>query len=460
MTDELPEGWTECKTGDISQIVGGGTPDARKEENFSTESGIPWLTPADLSGHDGIYVSRGKRFLTKTGFESSSAKLMPMGAVLFSSRAPIGYVAVAANEMSTNQGFKSFVCSDAVIAEYLYFWLKYAKPLAEELASGTTFAEISGTNAAKIPILLPPLPEQLRIAEKLEKLLAEVEQCKERMAKIPVLLKRFRQSVLAAACSGRLTEDWRETEGLDRDQWEEVSIADVADARLGKMLDQSKNTGSPTPYLRNINVRWFGFDLDSLLTMRASDEEKRELAIEDGDLLVCEGGEPGRCAVWMLGRMNLIFQKAIHRIRLKPNVSPYWLAFNIKYDADNGSLEQYFTGSAIKHLTGRSLATYKFSAPPLAEQREIVQRVEALFVVADRIEERYRRAKKQVDSLAQSILAKAFRGELVPTEAELAAREGRDYESAEALLQRIHSLKIDKPEPKGASRNRLRRRDG
>ena len=152
MSDELPHGWAECEMGDVAMIVGGGTPDSQDPENFSTECGIPWLTPADLSDNKAIRVARGKRFLTKKGFDNSSARLVPKGTVLFSSRAPIGYVAVAANEISTNQGFKSFVCADSICSEYIYFWLRFATPMAEELASGTTFAEISGKNAAKIPI--------------------------------------------------------------------------------------------------------------------------------------------------------------------------------------------------------------------------------------------------------------------------------------------------------------------
>src|SRR5689334_1555993 len=144
---ELPKGWISCLMGNVAEVIGGGTPDTKDENNFSEIEGIAWLTPADLSGYSEIYVSRGKRFLTEVGFHSSSARLLPKGTVLFSSRAPIGYVAIAANEISTNQGFKSFVPASGVTPEYLYFYLKFAKSLAEELASGTTFAEISGKNA-------------------------------------------------------------------------------------------------------------------------------------------------------------------------------------------------------------------------------------------------------------------------------------------------------------------------
>jgi len=256
---------------------------------------------------------------------------------------------------------------------------------------------------------------------------------------VKVILKRFRQAVLSAACSGRLTADWRKGADLELERWKEAVLKDVAELRLGKMLDKAKNIGKPTHYLRNLNVRWFSFDLALVEKMRATPEEQIKLEIKDGDLLVCEGGEPGRCAVWDLGPSNLIFQKAIHRIRVKEMVTPHWLAFNIRNDTNSARLEDYFTGTTIKHLTGRALAEYRFPLPSLVEQMEIVHRVEAMFKLAEAVEKRVAAAIVRAEKLNQAILAKAFRGDLVPTEAELARREGRPYESASELLARIKS---------------------
>jgi type I restriction enzyme S subunit len=207
---DLPEGWAETAIGAVSQVVGGGTPDSKDPANFCESGGYAWLTPADLRGNGSVYVSRGKRNLTDQGLRSSSAKLMPSGAVLMSSRAPIGYVAVAANPISTNQGFKSFVCAEGLQPEFVAYWLRYIRPLLELMGSGTTFSEISGSRAKGIPLHLAPLAEQKRIVAKIDSLLARVDAARARLAKVPAILKRFRQSVLAAACSGRLTADWRE----------------------------------------------------------------------------------------------------------------------------------------------------------------------------------------------------------------------------------------------------------
>jgi type I restriction enzyme S subunit len=162
--DDLPTGWKLVNAGSVAEVVGGGTPKTAVPGNFADEDGHPWITPADLTGYTEKYIARGRRNLTDQGLRTSSAKYMPAGTVLFSSRAPIGYVAIASNDITTNQGFRSFVPSEVVDSEYLYYVLKFLRPEAEQLASGTTFAELSGTNAKKLLFPLPPKPTQARIA--------------------------------------------------------------------------------------------------------------------------------------------------------------------------------------------------------------------------------------------------------------------------------------------------------
>src|SRR5438093_10425910 len=115
MWEVAPEGWKLRPIGEVAKVVGGGTPKTNVAGNFSDESGHPWITPADLTGYQEKRISRGRRFLTDQGLAESSAKYVPKGTVLFSSRAPIGYVAIAANPVTTNQGFRSFVPSDELI---------------------------------------------------------------------------------------------------------------------------------------------------------------------------------------------------------------------------------------------------------------------------------------------------------------------------------------------------------
>ena len=190
---------------EVATIVGGGTPDTGVKENFGGD--IAWLTPADLSGYSSKVISRGTRSLTKRGYQDSGAQLMPAGSVLFSSRAPIGYVAIAANPISTNQGFKSFVPERELSSDFIYYYLLRAKPLATKLASGTTFLEISGKNAAIIPIPIPPPAEQTRIAAKLDELLSDLDAGVAALAGVRAKLKHYRAAVLKTAVEGALTAD-------------------------------------------------------------------------------------------------------------------------------------------------------------------------------------------------------------------------------------------------------------
>ena len=154
--------WREVAVGEIADIVGGGTPSTKVPENFDGD--IPWLTPKDLSGIHDRYIERGERHLSQRGLDSSSAKLLPAGSVLLSTRAPIGYVALAKNPISTNQGFRSLVVRDGVVPEYLYYWLKLNTAELERHASGSTFRELSGSSLKEILLSLPPLEEQRAIA--------------------------------------------------------------------------------------------------------------------------------------------------------------------------------------------------------------------------------------------------------------------------------------------------------
>lgn len=154
--------WKKYKLSEIGTIVGGATPSTTVEKYYGGE--IPWLTPKDLSSFNGRYVTRGERNITEDGLKSCSAQLLPKGSVLFSSRAPIGYVAIADNPIATNQGFKSIIPNKDTNSLFLYYLLKYNKAKIESMGSGTTFKEVSGATMKNIEVMLPPLPEQERIA--------------------------------------------------------------------------------------------------------------------------------------------------------------------------------------------------------------------------------------------------------------------------------------------------------
>ncbi|OWW00942.1 hypothetical protein ATY81_06810 [Rhizobium sp. R72] len=203
----IPSNWQWARLDAVGAVVGGGTPSATDASNFAPPGeGVPWLTPADLGGYPDLYISRGSRDLSERGLKASSATIMPKGTILFTSRAPIGYVAIAANPISTNQGFKSIVPYVADCSNFIATAMKAFAPQIDAKAPGTTFKEVSGKIVAGIPFPLPPLAEQHRIVAKVDELMALCDELE--AARTERETKRDR---LAAASLARLNTSDPET---------------------------------------------------------------------------------------------------------------------------------------------------------------------------------------------------------------------------------------------------------
>ena len=163
--------WIECKISDIGTVVGGATPSTKKPENYENGT-IAWITPKDLSTVSGRYIQRGERNITETGLKSCSTQLLPKNTVLFSSRAPIGYVAIAANDVCTNQGFKSVIPNENTNPLFLYYLLKYNKDKIEGMGSGTTFKEVSGNTMKNIVV---SVPTDKKVQERISSMLGSID---------------------------------------------------------------------------------------------------------------------------------------------------------------------------------------------------------------------------------------------------------------------------------------------
>ncbi len=195
----IPEGWEVKTIGDVSTVVGGGTPSTKVEEYFCKD-GISWLSPKDLSGYEWKYISKGAIDITELGLQKSSAKLMPKGSVLFSSRAPIGYMAIAENEISTNQGFKSLVPNKGIPTEYLFHFMKSNLALIDSVASGSTFKEVSGSALKGIEILIASNNIISRFSELLEPSNGKMLRCQ----KETETLTQLRDTLLPQLISGKV----------------------------------------------------------------------------------------------------------------------------------------------------------------------------------------------------------------------------------------------------------------
>ena len=245
----------------------------------------------------------------------------------------------------------------------------------------------------------------------------------DQFADAPDAVAKMRELVLQLAIQGQLVErkasdgnaakifsEGRPPETTARfevpDTWIWTRFAAVGEQRLGKMLDQKGNRGALKPYLRNTNVQWMRFQLDDIKQLRLEPGELQEYRLLPGDLLICEGGEPGRCAIWRDRDREMYFQKAIHRVRPRKGILSEYLAICLQVDATNGVLETHFTGATIKHFTGRSLSQYAIPLPPLAEQKRIVAKVDELMALCDRLAAQQQEREARHVVLSRAALAR------------------------------------------------------
>ena len=444
--------WTTM--GEISNVIGGGTPRTSDPKNF--EGGdIPWITPADLSGYTEKFIAGGNRHITRKGLESSSARMLPAGAVLFTSRAPIGYVAIAKNPIATNQGFKSFVLQEGILPEYVYWWLKGSKQAAESLASGTTFLELSGANAKKLPIPMVSLARQREIVAEIEKQFSRLDEAVANLKRVKANLKRYKASVLRDAVEGRLVpleaelarregrtyetgeqllqriletrrDQWtrsgayktplnrrNDSPGELPDGWVWSTYEQVGRMQLGRQRSPKYHNGpNMRPYLRVQNVFEDRIDLSDVMEMEfnASDFEKYQLA--SGDLLLNEGQSPellGRPAIYRGELPGACFTNTLIRFRAAEGVSvEFALHLSRHYMLAGRFVDEGTITTNIAHLSLGRLATVEFPLPPFAEQKRIVEEVERRLSLVRGVEIGVDANLKRAQGLRSAVLTNSF----------------------------------------------------
>jgi len=310
----------------------------------------------------------------------------------------------------------------------MFYYIKsdYFLKQRDEFATGSTQVALTDSNAAKLELIVPPVNEQSRIVAKLDLLLAKVEACQERLNKIPPLLKRFRQSVLAAACSGRLTADWRDDNSYAEDlpmDWRRVPLAElippkgIFDGPFGSNLKTSDYTESGVRVIRLENVGHLRFISEKeTYVSREKYETIKKHTVGENDIIFASfiDEEIRTC---LLPKLETIAVAKADCFCLRPRlelVDRHYLTYQLVSSESYRQLLEDVHGATRPRVNTTQFRKLKVRVCPLPEQHEIVRRVEALFKIAVQIEERYKKAKTYVDKLTQSILAKAFRGELVP----------------------------------------------
>jgi type I restriction enzyme S subunit len=332
---------------------------------------------------------------------------MPEGSILFSSRAPIGYVAIAANKIATNQGFKNLVPNtDLVYNEFVYYYLKFAKRIAEEFASGTTFKEISSTGFSRIPIPVPPLDEQQHIVSKIEELFSELDKGIESLQKTKVQLKAYKDSIISQL-------PIEENKPLS-------TIVKVLYQGWSPKCERQPSLSSETwGVIKTTAIQPFTFKEFENKQLPKTLEPRKNLEILGGDLLITRAGPRKRVGVICLvrrTRSKLILCDKAYGIRLDHKKAlPDYIELVLNSPQIRNRLDEIKTGISESgvNLTQKGFLSLELPIPSLRKQGEIVIELESKLSVCDHMEESIDEQLLQAEALRQSILKKAFEGRLV-----------------------------------------------
>jgi type I restriction enzyme S subunit len=330
------------------------------------------------------------------------------------------------------------------------------RTLLQQSAYGVGRPVLNLDNVRELPICFAPLNEQTRIIAAIEGLLSSVNSAREHLSRVPAILKRFRQAVLAAACSGRMTEDWRTANGIS-DPWSECVMGEVADFVGGFAYKSPTFTSTGKHQVIRIgNVRPFALNLSASPVFIPDQiaQETNRFRLSDGDIVLSMTGtkfkrDYGFAAIVNCTDRPLFLNQRVGRLRCKPSVLPMYLLYFLQTDSFRDFFFQGETGNVNQGNVGADgIRKAPISLPTIHEQQEVVRRVQTLLQLAESVEARLNASAITTEMLTQSILARAFRGELVPTEAELARREGREYEPASVLLEKIRKERASLPDMK------------
>lgn len=468
---DLPDSWTSAALKEIADVVMGQSPDSSTYNESG--KGVPFFQGK---------AEFGKKYPTVRKWCSDPKKMAMASDILLSIRAPVGPTNLALEEAAIGRGLAAIRALEGVDQNYLFHFFRCIEPWLGKQGTGTTFAAISGDFIREIDVPVAPESEQKRIADKLDSLLARVDATRARLDRIPELLKRFRQSVLAAATSGQLTEDWRQEQqakasaqpvapvhhGSDSDLPPHKEMTDTLatftspvvignidtfdwnlDWKWTPLISLAKLESGHTPR-KSISEYWDGGDVPWISlqdireahgkvikdtkfhpTMMGIDNSSARLLPEG---TVCFSRDISVGFTTIMGRSMATTQHFANWV-CGPRLNNRFLMYALMAAKDH--LTRSGQGSTVKTIYMPALEQFQILLPSVGEQVEIVRRVELLFGLVEKLEARYQAARTQADNLAPALLAKAFRGELVP--------QDPNDEPAEQLIARLREVRDTAP---------------
>ncbi|MDO4620558.1 MAG: restriction endonuclease subunit S [Lachnospiraceae bacterium] len=369
---------------DVCRINMGQSPDS---ESYNEEGeGIPFF-----QGNSDF----GDRYPTTRKWCSAPTKIAQPKDILISVRAPIGAMNYAKEECCIGRGLAALSPDTEKVSSEFIFWLLKGKH--DELNSkgtGSTFKAISRKILEDVQVPDLSIDNQLEISRRLEKIYDLMQLRRDQLTKLDTLIK------------ARFVEQFGDVIRNNKN-WKIYLFSEVAESRLGKMLDAKKQTGLYSyPYLANFNVQWFSFNLDNLNQMDFDDKEQKEFELQDGDILVCEGGEIGRCAVWHNQLQHCYFQKALHRVRCNRDVlQPDYLSWWFKFNCDHGGFSAIEGAKAtIAHLPGAKLKRLEVAVPPI----ELQVQFSAFVAQVDKSKVAVQKSLDELQTLFDSLMQEYF----------------------------------------------------
>ena len=379
--------WIECRISDIGTVVGGATPSTKKIENYIGGE-IAWITPKDLSLFSGRYIERGERNITETGLKSCSTQLLPKNAVLFSSRAPIGYVAIAANELCTNQGFKSVIPNENTDPLFLFYLLKYNKEIIERMGSGTTFKEVSGKTMKNIIV---KVPTNKKVQEKISSILGVID---DKIEKNQEINNNLEQQAIALYENTFCTPS--------NIAMKHISLSDLMDYSGGSQPPASKFIFMKRDgYIRFVQIR--DYDTDSHITY-IPESAKNKLCEEHDVMIARYGASLGRICFGINGAYNVALAKVFPKKSYFREFLRCYLSSRTFYEGINNKGGR----SAQAGFNQSDINSFELDFPI---DEAIVQKFES--TVAPMFEQRLqlRKENQRLASLRDTLLPKLMSGE-------------------------------------------------
>jgi type I restriction enzyme S subunit len=438
---DLPANWASTQLGEVCKVVRGITfPASAKEDKYTSENVCCLRTTnvqKEVDWDDVYFVSKD--------YVKRDDQFVKIGDILMSmanSYELVGKVSVV-RKLPYLTSFGAFISAvrplSVIDAQYLFHALRTAK-VQSELRRGSSqtvnIANISIGRLSEVDIPLAPLNEQKRIAEKLDQLLTRVDSCQSHLERIPQILKRFRQSVLAAAMAGRLLENERELGDEELPiGWKWVTVEEACE-RIVDCLHSTPKFASSGHYC--VDSNWikpgiFIFEKARFVDDETFVERNRRMKPQQGDVVFSREGALLGVAVYVPDNFEFCLGQRMMIFRPKTELNAKFLEFFLNSQTFRSQYTPLISGTASPHLNIGDIRICRIPLPSLEEQAEIVRRVEKLFALADRLEVRYWSAVERVEQLTPSLLAKAFRGELV--------EQDPNDEPASVLLERIRAAR-------------------